>query len=60
MAILKLTRDNPKREIHFELQYQLSLTTRQRFAMMLKKSAEIKKMLRSRGHRKSVEVIKRS
>ena len=60
MAILKLTQDNPKREIQFELQYQLSLTTRQRFAMMLKKSAEIKKMPRRREHRKSVEVIKRS
>ncbi len=60
MTILKLTRDDPKREMEFELRYLQSLTTRQRFTMMLKKSAEIKKMLRSRGHRKSVEIIKRS
>ena len=60
MAILKLSRDDPKREMEFELRYLMSLTTRQRFAMMLKKSAELKKMMRDRGYRKSVEIIKRS
>jgi hypothetical protein len=60
MAILKLIRDDPQREIDFELQYQRSLTVRQRFALMLEKSLEIKKMLRRRGYRKSAEVIKRS
>ena len=59
MAVLKLDRDDPLREIEFELRYQQSLTTRERFVLMFKKSAEIKKMLRSRGYRKSAEIIKR-
>ena len=60
MAILKLRRDDPQRDIDFELKYLTSLTVQQRFALMLEKSAETKKMLRRRGYRKSAEVIKRT
>lgn len=60
MAILKLCRDDPQREIDFELKYLTSLTVRQRFALMLEKSADMKKMPRRRGYRKPAEIIKRT
>jgi hypothetical protein len=60
MAVLKIEKDDENREIEFELSYLRSLTTRERFMLMQKKSEEIKKMLRSRGYRKSTEIVKRS
>lgn len=60
MAVLKIEKDDENREIEFELSYLRSLTTRERFMLMQKKSEEIKKMLRSRGYRKSFEIVKRS
>ena len=57
--LLKLDRHNEKKELLFELKYLMSLTTRQRFEMMLKKSKEVKELLAKSGHRKSFEVIKR-
>ena len=59
MAVLKLEKDCENREIEFELRYLKSLTTRERFLLMQKKSEEMKKMLRKRGHRKSAEIVKR-
>ena len=41
-SIVKLDRHNEKEEIIFELKFQMSLTTRQRFEMMFKKTEEIK------------------
>jgi hypothetical protein len=58
--VLKLEKDNQKKELIFELKYLLSLTTRQRFEMMLKKSEEIKKLLGKRGLRKAFQIIKRT
>ena len=58
--VLKLENDNQKKELIFELKYLLSLTTRQRFEMMLKKSEEIKKLLGKRGLRKAFQIIKRT
>ena len=60
MPVLKLEKDDENREIEFELCYLKSLTTRERFLLMQKKSEEIKKMLRKRGYRKSAKIIKRS
>jgi hypothetical protein len=60
MAVLKIEKDDENREIEFELSYLKSLTTGERFMLMQKKSEEIKKMLRTRGYRKSPEIIKRS
>ena len=57
--VLKLREHDEKKEILFELKYQLSLTTRQRFEMMMKKSKEIKDLLEKSGHRKPFEIIKR-
>ncbi|MBI5188141.1 MAG: hypothetical protein HZA07_03585 [Nitrospirae bacterium] len=58
--VLKLDRHNEKEEILFELKYQLSLTTRQRFEMMLGKSKEVRELLEKSGHRKPFEIIKRT
>jgi len=59
-SVLKLDRHNEKEEITFELKFQMSLTTRQRFEMMFKKSKEMKKLLEKSGHRKAFEIIKRT
>ena len=58
--ILKLDRHNEKRELTFELRFQMSLTTRQRFEMMFKKTEEMRKLLEKSGHRKAFEIIKRT
>ncbi|MDH4201598.1 MAG: hypothetical protein OEV87_01750 [Phycisphaerae bacterium] len=60
MAVLKLEKDDEQQEIKFELDYLASLTTRQRFKMMLKKSREMLLLLKQNGHRKSTQVIKRT
>jgi hypothetical protein len=60
MPVLKLENDDEKKEIEFELGYLKSLTTRERFLLMLNKSDEMKKMLAKHGYRKSAEIVKRS
>ena len=60
MAVLKLKKDDEQREIEFELAYLASLTTQQRFQMMLQKSREMILLLRRNEHRKSTQVIKRT
>src|SRR4030042_4917890 len=59
-SVLKLYRYNEKKEITFELKFQMSLTTRQRFEMMFKKTEEMRKLLEKSGHRKAFEIIKRT
>jgi len=60
MPILKLDQDDETREIEFELRYLTSLSTKERFLLMQKKSQEMAELLRNRGHRKSPEIIKRA
>ena len=60
MAVLKLEKDDEQQEIEFELDYLTSLTTQQRFQMMIQKSREMVLLLRRNGHRKSTQVIKRT
>ena len=60
MAVLKLEKDDENREIDFELSYLKSLTIKERFLLMQKKSDEMKKMMAKHGYRKSAEIIKRS
>lgn len=57
--ILKLDKPDEKKEILFELKYLFSLTKRQRFDMMFKKTEEMKRLLVQCGHGKSTEIIKR-
>jgi hypothetical protein len=48
------------RELEFELAYQRGLTTAERFEMMFRRSREMAEALIRRGHRKPVEVSKRT
>ena len=59
-SILKLDRHNEREEIIFELKFQMSLTTHQRFEMMFKKTEEMKKLLEKSGYRKAFTIIKRT
>ena len=60
MPILKLERDDEDKKIEFELDYLQSLSVRQRFQAMLKKTEEIRGLLIDRGYRETVEIIKRT
>ncbi|MCX5637765.1 MAG: hypothetical protein NTX52_08760 [Planctomycetota bacterium] len=59
MAILKLDKHNEEKEIKFELDYLASLTTRQRFELMFRKTREMQRLLKRNKRRKTTEVIKR-
>jgi len=59
MAVLKLKKHDENREIDFELDYLLSLTTKQRFEMMFEKSRQMAALLRRNGRRKTSKVVKR-
>jgi hypothetical protein len=58
--ILKLESNDEDKELEFELDYQLSLTTQQRFEMMFEKSQFLAQLLLDYGHRKPFEIIKRT
>ncbi|MEK7449998.1 MAG: hypothetical protein AAB019_11025 [Planctomycetota bacterium] len=58
--ILKLASHQPRQELDFELDYQLSLSTPERFQMMFQKSREIALILLRNGYRKPFEIIKRT
>ena len=57
--ILKISRNNEKNEIDFELKYLMSLTISQRFYMMFEKSRQMIKMLKNNGYRTVNKIIKR-
>ncbi len=63
--ILKLDRDDEDRELEFELAYQRTLTTQQRFDMMFRRSRLMAEALarherRTHGPGRSAEIVKRS
>ena len=58
--ILKLSKHNEKKEKEFELNFQQSLTTAERFEMMFYMSNLMKEMLLKNGYRKPFEIIKRT
>ena len=58
--ILKLDDDDPKREMEFEIAFQATLTTQQRFDMMCSASGLILETLIRNGHRRPVEIVKRA
>lgn len=51
--------ENEEREIEFELDFLRSLTPRQRFLLMDRKSREMKALLRRHGHGTAPSIIKR-
>ena len=60
MAILKLKKHNEKKEIEFELDYLASLTTKQRFELMFRKTREMLSLQKKRNaNRKTTKIIKR-
>ena len=58
--ILKLDDDDEAREMEFELEFQATLTVQQRFDMMCAASRRVLELLIRNGHRKPVEIVKRS
>ena len=63
--ILKLDQDDEDRELEFELAYQRSLTTQQRFDMMFRRSRLMAEALarherRTHGPRRPTEIVERS
>lgn len=58
--ILKLNEHDEQKEIDFELEYLLSLTTRQRFQMMFAKTQEMRDLLKENEDRKTPHIIKRT
>jgi hypothetical protein len=59
MAILKLRRHNEDKEIEFELDYLASLTTRQRFELIFRKTRELLSLSKRNARRKVTKIIKR-
>ena len=59
VPILKLDADDEEKELEFELAYQRTLTTQQRFELMFRKSREIAEVLLRHGYRKPFEIVKR-
>jgi hypothetical protein len=60
MAVLKIRRHNEQAEIEFELDYLASLTTQQRFEMMLRKSREMASLRKRHGSRRTTQIIERT
>jgi hypothetical protein len=58
-GILKLEKDDPERELEYELEWLRSLSVAERFALMFRKSREIAEALLRHGHRKPFEIVKR-
>ena len=61
-GILKLdpTADTEEEELDFELAFQRSLTTPQRFELMFRRSREMIELLRSHGHGNAASIVKRA
>lgn len=60
MPILKLNKDDPKKEFSFESKWQRSLTTQERFEMMWGKDAmSWLEFVRQHEHRKAPLIVKR-
>jgi hypothetical protein len=58
--LLKLAKDDERKEREFELNFQQSLTIAERFTLMFYMSDLMKEMLLRNGHRKPFEIIKRT
>ncbi|MFC1620670.1 hypothetical protein ACFL2G_00045 [Candidatus Omnitrophota bacterium] len=58
--VLKLTNHSSKKEIEFELRFLKSLSVKERFNLMFKKTEEMLELLRKSGHRRPSQIIKRT
>ena len=61
-GILKIEQgsESEENELTFELAYQRTLTTQQRFELMFRKSREMMEVMLRHGYRKPFEIIKRT
>jgi len=57
--ILKISPDDEKKELEFELDSLSSLTVEERLKTMREKTKEMLKQIIDHGHRRAVEIIKR-
>jgi len=57
--ILALEKDDPERELEFELDFQASLTTQERFEMMFRRSREVAEHMSRDGYPKTPAIVKR-
>jgi len=57
--ILKISSNDEKKELEFELDSLSSLTVEERLKTMREKSKEMLKQIIDHGHRRAVEIIKR-
>ena len=60
--VLKIEQNTERedQELDFEIAYQKTLTTSQRFELMFRKSREIMEVMLRHGYRKPFEIIKRT
>ena len=58
--IFKTDQQDEEKELAFELAYQRTLTTQERFLLMFRKSREIAEALLKHGYRKPFEIVKRT
>ena len=58
--ILVLDKDDPEKELEFELDFQASMTTQERFTRMVKSSREFLTIWRRNGYQKPTSILKRS
>lgn len=57
--ILKLEHDNPSLESRFDLDFLLSLSSAERYTLMLRRSTDALERMIRHGYLKPVEIIKR-
>jgi hypothetical protein len=60
MAMLILDKNDEKREIEFELEFQRTLTLQERISMLEERRRFIQQQMSKYGNRRSFEIIKRS
>ena len=58
--ICKLDQDDDEKTLDFELDFQQSLSTAERFTMMFQLSDKMKEILIRNGYRRPFEIIKRT
>ncbi|HEC92125.1 MAG TPA: hypothetical protein ENI51_03895 [Candidatus Atribacteria bacterium] len=57
--ILVLDNEDEEKKIDFEIDFFLSLTTKERFSLLFKKMKEIKSLMKKNGTGKISQIIKR-
>lgn len=58
--ILCLDHDDPEKELDFEVRFQLTLTTAERFKRMWTRSRQVAAMMAAYGHKKTPGITQRS